>query len=246
MQFNDTTNKLGILQRIEFTVGLPDGAITGDSTQLAYFTSLVNEVYYDIVTEQMRAQDTWDFDDTNWTDHAVATTPMVAAQRDFKLNTDPDLFKIKRVDVTYDGTNWYQANATDSGRFQFGVGNDDKVDDNFEKTAPAYDLRSNTLWLYPRAEADDVTAGAKIRIEYTRVLDVFTTADTSKQPGIDPVWHDLIPLGVSMKYAAFRNLEATKSLKVLYDERMANMREYYARKQDDFDTALVAVSRNDR
>jgi len=32
---------------------------------------------------------------------------------------------------------------------------------------------------------------------------------------------------------------------VLYDERMAAMREYYARKQDDMDTALIAADRDD-
>ena len=245
MQFNDTTNKSGIIQRIEFTTGLPDGAISGDSTQLAYFTSLVNEVYYDVVTERMRAQDTWDFDDTNWTDYAVATTPLVAGQRDYSLQTDPNMFKIKRIDVSYDGSTYYRANATDSGRFEFGIGNDSDVDSQFSKTEPAYDVKADYIWLYPRAEAADVTAGGKIRAEYTRVLDVFTTADTSQEPGIDPMWHDLIALGAAMKYAAMRNHENTKSLKVLYDERMAAMREYYARKQDDMDTALIAADRDD-
>lgn len=237
MQYNDTTNKSGILQRIEMTLGLPDGAITGDTTQLAYFTTLSNEVLYNIVSEILASQDAWDFDDSNHGDYPIATTPMVAGQRDYGLPTDYKVLGIKRVDVTYDGSNYYPASHIDSS--QFGqIGNTITEDNNFSDTQPAYDLKSNSVWVYPLATAAQVAAGAKVRIEYIRATDAFTTADTTQEPGIDRVWHELVPLGAAMKYAVFRNMENSRSLKVLYDEGIEKLRQYYSRKNRDDNTTL--------
>lgn len=233
MVFNDTSTKGGILQRIEFTLGMPDGAITGDSTLLAHITSLVNEVYYDVVMEILRSQDSWDFDDSNHTDYAIASTPLVAGQRDYIFPTTLNMLRIKRVDVTYDGTNYYKATPIDSALFGDGVGNTSTEDDNFSKTMPAYDVKANSIWIYPLATADEVSAGAKVRIEFLREIDDFTTADTTQEPGIDRPWHELLPLGASMKYAVMRNMENARSLKVLYDERMQSLRNYYMRKVDE-------------
>jgi hypothetical protein len=233
MVFSNTTTKAGILQRVEFTLGLPDGAITGDTTLLAHMTSLVNEVYYDVVMEILRSQDSWDFDDTNHLDYAIATTPLVASQRDYSFPASLNILKIKRVDVTYDGANYYKATPIDSLSFGDGIGNTTTEDTNFGDTTPAYDVKADTIWIYPLPTTAQVAAGAKIRIEFYRELDDFTTSDTTQEPGIDRPWHELLPLGASMKYAAMRSLENAKSLKVLYDERMNAMRQYYGRKQDD-------------
>jgi len=240
MKFSDTTSKSGILQRIEMTLGFPDGAITGDSTQLAYFTSLVNESYYDVITNILASQDTWDFDDTNLTDYPIATTPLVASQRDYQLPTGYYVLKVKRVDVTYDGSTYYQANPVDSGEFQFGVGTATDEDDNFKTTNPAYDLKGDYLWVYPLATSAQVSAGAKVRVEWSRSVDEFTTADTTQEPGIDRPWHELIPLGASVKYASYRSLESAKNLKTLYDERLFAMRKYYTQKQDDKNPVLIS------
>lgn len=240
MQFSDTTNKSGILQRIEMTLGLPDGAITGDTTQLAYFTSLVNEAYYDVVTEILSSQDTWDFEDTNHSDYQIANRALIAAQRDYQLPTDFEILKVKRVDITYDGTNWYQANPVDSGEFDFGMGNSAHEDEYFSETQPAYDLKGEYIWIYPLASSDQVAAGAAMRIEFVYDIAPFTASDTTKEPGTLTRWHSSIALGTALKYAAYKNLENAKSLKVLYDERIDQMRKYYSRKQDDKNPVLVS------
>jgi hypothetical protein len=238
MQYSDTSTKGGILQRIELTLGFPDGAITGDTTQLAYFTSLTNEATYNVVTEILASQDAWDFDDSNHGDYSIATAPMVAGQRDYGLPTDYKVLGIKRVDVTYDGSNYYPASHVDSS--QFGqIGNTTTEDNNFSDTQPAYDLKANSMWVYPLATSAQVAAGAAIRMEYIRATDAFTTADTTQEPGIDRVWHELVPLGASMKYAAFRNMENSRSLKILYDEGIRNLRSYYSRKNRDDTTTLT-------
>lgn len=233
MQFSNTTTKGGLIQRCELNLSLPDGAISGDSTLLAYFTGLINESYYEVFTDILEAQDTWDIDDTNHTDYAIATTPLVADQRDYSFPTSLKILKIKRVDITYDGENYYNAIPVDSFEFGDGLGNTTDEDNNFSKSAPAYDVKTDTIWAYPLANASDVSAGAKIRIEFARSLDDFETTDTTQEPGIDRPWHDMIADGASMKYAIIKNMENAKNLKTLFDEKRFKMKSYYARKQED-------------
>lgn len=232
MVYSDTTNKNGIIQRIEEYLSLPDGSITGDSTLFARVNSHVNEVYYDVFTEAIHASDTWDIDDTNHSDYAIATTPLVAAQRDYSFPASLNILKIKRVDITYDGSTYYRATQTDSAAFGFGIGNATDEDTNFTNESPAFDVKANNIWLYPLADATDVANGATMRIEFFRELDEFTTADTTQEPGIDRPWHDAIALGAAMQYAIIKNMPIGKNLKALYDEKILKLRQYYSRKVD--------------
>jgi hypothetical protein len=243
MVFSDTTNKSGILQRIEMTLGLPDGAITGDTTQLAYFTTLVNETYYDIVMHILSAQDSWDFDDKNYTDYPIATTDMVADQRDYPFPSALKVMKIKRVDVTYNGVDYYKATPIDSSEFGDGLGNPETEDRNFSKTSPAYDMQANAVFVYPLPTTEDVTAGAKIRLEFYRELDDFITTDTTKEPGVDRPWHELLPMGAAVKYAIIRNMDSTRNLKQTFEEKLMMLREYYSRRQDDKSPVLLPQAR---
>lgn len=59
MQFSDTTNKNGVIQRVEFTLELPDGAISGDSTLLKYVTALANDTYQEIGSAIWLASRNW-------------------------------------------------------------------------------------------------------------------------------------------------------------------------------------------
>jgi len=239
MEFSDTTNKDGIVQKIEFMLGMPDGAVSGDSTELAYFTSLINETYNEVFTEILASQDTWDFDDTNHTDYAIATTPLVDGVRDYRFDADLNALKIKRLDITYDGSNYYRSVAIDTGDFGDGLGDDDKIDEKFTKTAPRHDVLADAFWIYPRANATDVAAGAKMRMEFSRELDHFAVTDTTQEPGIDRPFHDLIPLGTSLKYAIMRGLESEKGLERLWMKRVNDLRNYYSRKQEDKDTIFA-------
>lgn len=239
MQFSNTTTKGGILQRCELNLSLPDGAITGDATLLAYFTGLANETYNELFTEILASQDSWDFDDSNHTDFAIATTPFIASQRDYKFATTLEILKIKRMDVTYDGSTYVPCNPVDSSEFNFGIGNATNEDTNFSKDSPAYDVKADSIWIYPLPNATDVAAGGEIRLEFSRDLDDFATTDTTQEPGIDRPFHDLIPLGASMKYAIIKNMDNAKNLKSLFDERLFAMKGYYARKQEDKDAVLL-------
>jgi hypothetical protein len=178
------------------------------------------------------SHDNFDWDDPYKTDYPIATTPLVAGQRDYQFD-NISFLKLKRVDITYDGTNWYRAEPFDSATYQEGFGNDDETDTNFDKAHPLYDPKSFGFWLYPRANASDVALGAKARIEYTRAYDEYVYTDTTKQPPIDRPFHDLIAIGAALKLPTLPNDQYQKLLG-RYQQGIAELEQYYGTRNEDF------------
>lgn len=220
------------------------GAITSDTTLKQDITEYINQNYWKVVLAILEAQDSWDWDDTTYTDYAVSTTPLIASQRDYTFPVSLKILKIKRVDITYDGTNWYRAEPIDSGSMDFPLGNDDQVDNRFSYSAPAYDAKANTIWVYPRATSAQVTAGAQIRLEFFREFDRFTTSDTTEIPGIDPAFHRLIAIGAAADYAIARGLSRKDDLYSLFTSGREELKSYYSRKNLDQVMSLQAPQLN--
>lgn len=209
-----------------------------DTTQFSDANRLLvaNRWYHKIVTMILASQDEWDWDDSNATDYPTATTPLVASRRDYTFPASLKILKIKRVDVTYDGTNYYQARPIDVSEFNFGNGNDDKVDQNFDKQSPAYDPKSNSIWLYPRANAADVSAGGLVKIEFLREPAEFTLSDVttgSKEPGFDEPFHIMIALGMCWDFASAKQLPMKNDIWAELQDYEAKIKQYYGNKQTD-------------
>lgn len=233
MVFNDTSTKDGLLQRCELYTGLGDAAISGDTNKLKYFTSFINSNYHKIVTMILDSQDEWDFDDINHTTYPIGTIPLVASQRDYTLPASLKILRLKRVDITYDGTNYYKAEPFDTGETSYGLGNDTTTDGRFSKTSPVYDLIGNAIRIYPLASTSDVTAGAKIRIEFWREIDSFTTSDTTQEPGIDEPFHNMIAVGASLDYAVSTQDARKSDLSAMFQDYEVRLRRYYGQKTTD-------------
>lgn len=242
--FSDTTNKNGIIQRCEILCGLGDAGISGNSTLLKQFTGIINSHYQKVVTMVLASQTDWDWDDTGTTDgststqtnYPIATTPLVASQRDYTLGATLKFLKLKRVDVTYDGTNWYQATEFDTGAFSpsdnMGMGNDANLDANYfsDITKPFYDVKSNSVWIYPMATASQVSAGAKMRLEYSREPSEFVSTDTTKTLGIDTPFQPMIPIGASYEWCSANAPAIAQGLLPMVMDYEARLKEFTAMK----------------
>jgi hypothetical protein len=233
MQFSNTITKNGIIQRIEDHAQIGDGVVSGDDTLLKKMTSNVNETVFDLTTEIMILMDDFDWEDPNRTDINIATTPLVANQRDYEFD-NIDFLKLKRLDVTYDGVNYYRATPFDSAAYfgERGLGNDTVTDQDFNKTKPMYDPKGSGFWLYPRASASDVTAGAKARIEYARAFEEFVYTDTIKQPPIDRNFHDLVAIGACLKWPQLpADIYNKKSIE--FAQGLERFRKHYSKRNED-------------
>jgi hypothetical protein len=122
---------------------------------------------YDIFTAIIiNSMDDWDFQAD------YATTNLVAGQQEYTLPTD--IIKIKRVEVSYDGTNWYEANPMDINE-RTSANDATSVASDFSTASPMYDLMDSSLFLYPIPSANS-TGGLKIWYE-KNVTPLSSTSD---------------------------------------------------------------------
>lgn len=204
----------------------------------------INIWYQKAVSVILESQDDTDFDDQRNTTYPIVTTSMVAAQRDYPIPVSNSVLKIKRVDVTYDGSNYYRATPFDDGVTGWGQGNATNEDINMIKVAPRYDIKYNSIFVYPLAIASDVSAGAKIRIEWERNITPFTTSDYSTDPndstvvlGFDPPFHPYVAYGTASDKAKSDNLPNADILEKEAMDWEQRIRIAYGRK--DLDTQLA-------
>lgn len=220
----------------------------------------INLWYQKVVSMIYESQDDYDFDDMrngaggsagSSPNYPIVTTALVTGQRDYSMPVSETVLKIKRIDVTYDGTNYFRATPFDDGQNGWGMGNATNEDTNFIKQAPMYDIKYNSIFLYPAATAADVSAGAKIRIEWDRNIIPFTTADYSSDPndstqipGFDPVFHHLLSYGAAYEFANANNLPQLANIKQDLVDWEARLREAYGRKDKDQVLSLQAAYDN--
>lgn len=207
LQFSDTTAKLGLIQRCEFWTQLGDASISGDATLLKQFTANLNAASHDLFVQALQSMDGFDVDDPNQ-DYGVGTMALTT-NRDYPWALTEEILQIKRVDVCWGGTSGvcYQAQPLDSGEMGIAMGNDTNVDLNFSRTEPRYDLKANSLWLYPKATAADVTASGVLRLEFSKAFSEFASTDTTKRPWMDAPFHELVALKASYPWMLINKSE---------------------------------------
>lgn len=222
----------------------------------------INLWYEKIVSMILESQDDTDWEDTRQTNYPIATRALVSAQRDYSFATTSWSLqgkeggagtanvallplKIKRVDIAYDGVNYFRATPFDNGVPATGFGNPTTEDLNMIKQAPNYDVKYNSISIYPLPSASDVASAAKIRIEFERDVVVFTTADYTTDPtdstvipGIDSPFHMMIAYGAAYEYANANDLPQLENIKNDLQDWEARLRQAYGRKDKDTMLAL--------
>ncbi len=203
----------------------------------------INNWYQKVVSMILESVDDSDFDDARRTNYPVQTTPLVAGQRDYTMPVSEKVLKIKRVDVTYDGNTWYRAEPIDSGSVEFGLGNDTKTDANFTQIMPRYDIKYNSLFIYPLASAADVAAGASMRLEWSRQIMPFTSSDytsvltdSTVVPGFDDPFHPMLVEGPALDFGRTKVYPQVEDWEKSLADWEVRLRTAYGRK--DLDTRL--------
>lgn len=200
------------------------------------------------------SMDEVDFDDKNYTDYPELTTVLVDSQRDYTIPDSEKVISIKRVDISYNGVDYYRANPIDTGEMYQGLGpatdatQQSKTDQLFPKTAPRYDCAYNSVFIYPRPDASDVANGGKIFIEWNRELQEFTSAELTagtKVPGFDTEFHAILAYGPAYEFllGTGQNVDTTYVAKSLQDLE-ARLIATYGKKQIDRSMSAVPLNVN--
>lgn len=172
--------------------------LTGtDSTSfpIADITRLVNRWYHRVSVWLWQASKDWDFDDSNKTDLPIATTTLVANQKDYTLPTTA--FSVKRVEVKDNNGDWHIVEPIDQTEVTSLA-----LDEYYSTSGlpKKYDIIGRSLFLYPAPAAANVTLTNGLKIYVSREVDEFATTDTTKEPGFDEMFHRLLSLGAAYDF----------------------------------------------
>lgn len=240
MQFSDTSNKSGLIQDCEILLNFPDAGISGDTTLLKQFTNLINQAYLKTIGYVLESSGTWEWDDPNHTDFPIATTTLVNNQQDYTLpvavtgGNASGLLTIQRVEVMDSAGDYYKLDPIDETNISEALAE-------FEETAGKprfYRTVGHSVELYPKPSTSQVTASEGLKCYFQRTPDLFTSADTTQQPGIPQPFHRLLSLEACMDYASIRGLPNVQYLQTKIIEVKASLQSFYGQRNKDVKTRI--------
>jgi len=218
--------------------------MTGASTT-AYPTATrlidINNHLQKIVGMIFDSQDETDFADQRQTTYPIVTTPLTT-NRDYSIPVSQKVLRIKNVSVSYDGTNLYRAtpleiNATElpSAPASATTANA-TIDQSYDTVSPRYDVKYNSIWLYPKPTQAQVDAGGYMVIEWDTQPTPFTLSELNtgtEVPGFDDTFHMMLALGPSVDYCIPLQLPQKNDYQEQYNDLEARLRKQYSTKQKD-------------
>lgn len=236
LAYSDTTNKDGIIQKIEQTLfgyDTGDAKISGDSTLLAMFTGDVNLALDNALQIIFEADGRWQFDDSNHSDYPTITTNIVSAQRDYTFTTDGSsnlILDIEKVAILKSATDTIYEEITPvdihSETYSPFVANDTTD----TGTPVEYDKQANAIFLNP---IPDYNATNGLKVYISREGSYFSTSDTTKKPGIAGLFHEYFVIQPAYKFAARNNMAIAGWLLQETLRIEGAMAEYYSRRAQD-------------
>jgi len=196
MQFSDPTNKQGLVQHIDFLLGS-----TGSSYEIEDKTRNINIKYDEVAYMIMTADGQWQYDDDNQTDLPIGTTDLVAGQDNYGIPV-VDFLEILRVEICRPDGSWIQLTPIDL---------QDKTGEAMSSLTPPnggqptmYRKVGSSLVLYA---TPNYSSTGGLRVYYKRNVILFEDTDTTKEPGFNRQFHELLAIGAAMIYCIPNNLE---------------------------------------
>lgn len=170
MQYNDVTNKQGIVQEIRDLTKTDANSFTIES--ITRKANLALETYFDIA---MFEDNNWRLNDSSYSQYAIATTDLNATVPDVSMPTD--LINLVSVKVKTSGGTWkLLEDYTDK---DLDIASEAKYANNGEPEF--YSLNTTGIIFYPTPNYTSVDG---VKIEYTQKPNYFLTTDDTKEVGI--------------------------------------------------------------
>lgn len=224
--FSDTSDKDGIIQKIEFYTGLGDAGISGNSTLLKQITGFVNDWLGVMVGDVLQVDGRYQWDDTNYSDQPISTFNLVSAQRSYSFTKDENLNQILdvvRVEVKDDSGLWHLLTPVDQSQLKQGY-------DEFLKgdgIPRFYDWNGTVLNLFP---ASNYASTNGCKVWFKREGSFFASTDTTKEPGFASPFQKILWLGPAYDYALQVGKANANALRQEVELERERLREFYSRR----------------
>lgn len=158
----------------------------------------VNTANEDVVGSIIRADGTWQFDDTNYTTNPIGTGTLIDGQSSYTFSDK--FLDIENVKVKDTNGNWHLLTPIDQSQTPMAL-------EQYLTTSgmPAYyDKSGNTIKLYPAPASAHVTLASGLKVQFKRTADLFTSGDVStgtKEPGF-AINHVILAYKAALPYCA--------------------------------------------
>lgn len=210
----------------------------GKTTALSATDGLValNNAVYEVETELLLSQGIWKYDDANNSNFPILTTSLVANQQDYSLPTET--LKIDRIEISYDGTNWYRGTPTNITEHSKAL-TTTEINNAFDEEEPQYSILGRSLKLYP-IPTSAVTGGLKLYGQ--RVHSAYTSSNYSAGTitlGFDVNFHDTVAKRMAIDYCLVNDMGRLANLKTLLNEDYSKMRVWNGLKTPDEKLAMM-------
>lgn len=190
--------------------------------------------YYDMfVNEILDAQDDWDFEGQ------IATANIVANQQDYAFPTD--ILKAKRLEISYDGTNWYAAQPMDENDYRLrSIGLSADVNDYFDETCPYFAAHDNSLYLYP---VPDTAVTSGLKLWYSDQVVPLSAATMS--PVFQKAYHRGLSYGVAKDwFQKIGDQQKSVEMNAEMEKIIARMKNFYSNRFQDREYRLKPLIEN--
>lgn len=229
MQFNPGSSN-GILDEI-------NSICDSDSTSYptADKTRRVNAAYEELIGDIINADGTWQYDDTNLTDHPIGTGTLVEGQEDYAFATE--YLQIEQVEILDNASPAFYRKIKPLDKGELG---DLSTEEYFGLTTagnpqigfPEYfDQVGDTIRLYPAPTATSCTLASGLKIYFKRTADLFTTADTTQSPGLPSTHHILLAYMASVPYCMSYKKDRVAWLEKKIDAMKKTLLQHYAHRE---------------
>lgn len=239
MQFNSHATNLDIVSDVLFWTGT-----TVDDYPLVDITRNANFALDRVVSLIQKADNKWEWEDSNNSDLPIATTSLVADQSDYSLAvTHLKIHKLRIKDPNGNLISLEPKNRKDM--------TDSELTES-AGTPRTYDKMGNSVFLFPKPSYAS-TGG--LEIQFQRGANYFASTDTTKVPGFATQFHRLVPLYAARDYCSKSGLdsrvavidkEITKlesELVEFYSARNFDEKQFLSLRKEDFGEDSVGRAR---
>ena len=221
MVFNDTSTYQGLIQDIDFLL-FGDGTYLNTAYSLADRTRNINLVWDEVVAELYKADPNHKWDDSSNSDLPFATNDLVSNQDHYTL-LDSSLV-IHRVRMK--DQNGKLRTLTPAVRSEL---TDDELSSYGEPRK--YYKMGGVVFPVP---VPNYSQADGVELEFQRGANHFVVSDTSKQPGFNPQFHQILSVGAALRYAIANGMkDKAAQLRADKEALRIKMIEHYERRSPD-------------
>lgn len=229
MQFNSDSDNQDL---ISLTRDLTNTDSAGYPLQA--ITRAMNMRFREIWSTIFDAYGGWTFDDSNQTNLPEATTALVSGTGTYAIPTGASY--VKGVEIKNTGGVWFQLYPITLEQIK------EETAEGYYFSVQAqplyYRIIGTTIKLYP---PPNFSQADSLKVFYTRDISQFASTDTTKVPGIESQFHELLAYGAALSFAERKTSDNTQSLFGEWQSGLKRMRDFYSRRFNEMFPARITV-----